>query len=65
MNWYHSHGRAVAGEVPERIAMVKATLVRHCAGAIVRVMSPTDGGARATSEHVQTPDPAFGGCLPD
>jgi EpsI family protein len=68
--WYHSQGQAISGEVPARIAMVKAALARHRTdGAIVRVMSPTYGGARATSErlvaYVQALYPALGNYLPD
>ena len=68
--WYQSQGQVIAGEVPARIAMVKSALVRNRTdGAIVRVMSPTYGSVRETSErlvtYVQTMYPILGDYLPD
>lgn len=68
--WYHSQGRAIAGEVPARIAMVKNALVRNRTdGAIVRVMSPVSGGIQGTTDHlvayVQALYPALGDYLPN
>ena len=68
--WYQSQGQVIAGEVPARIAMVKSALVRNRTdGAIVRVMSPTYGSVRDTSErlvtYVQTMYPILGDYLPD
>jgi EpsI family protein len=68
--WYHAQGQAIAGEVPARIAMVKSALVHNRTdGAIIRVMSPTYGSARETSErlgaYVQAMYPVLGEYLPD
>jgi EpsI family protein len=68
--WYQSQGQVIAGEVPARIAMVKSALVRNRTdGAIVRVMSPTYGSVRETSErlvtYVQAMYPILGDYLPD
>ena len=68
--WYHSQGRAIAGEVPARIAMVKSALIRHRTdAALVRVMSPVHGSARETSDrlvaYVQAMYPLLGDFLPD
>jgi EpsI family protein len=68
--WYQSQGQVIAGEVAARIAMVKSALVRNRTdGAIVRVMSPTYGSVRDTSErlvtYVQTMYPILGDYLPD
>jgi len=68
--WYQSQGQVIAGEVAARIAMVKSALVRNRTdGAIVRVMSPTYGSVRETSErlvtYVQAMYPILGDYLPD
>ena len=68
--WYHSQAQVIAGEVPARIAMVRNALARHRTdGAIVRVMSPTYGGARETSDrlvaYVQAIYPVLADYLPD
>jgi len=68
--WYQSQGQVIAGEVAARIAMVKSALVRNRTdGAIVRVMSPTYGSVRDTSErlvtYVQAMYPILGDYLPD
>ena len=68
--WYQSQGETIAGEVPARIAMVKSALVRNRTdGAIVRVMSPTYGSARETSErlvaYVQAMYPILKDYLPE
>lgn len=68
--WYQSQGHAIAEEVPARIAMVKSALVRNRTdAAIVRVMSPTYGSARETSErlvaYVQAVYPLLVTYLPD
>src|SRR5262249_10343807 len=68
--WYQSQGHVIADEVSARIAMVKSALVRNRTdGAIVRVMSPTYGSARETSErlvaYIQAMYPILGNYLPD
>jgi EpsI family protein len=68
--WYQSQGQVIAGEVPARIAMVKSAMIHNRTdGAIVRVMSPTYGNARETSErlvaYVQAIFPILGDYLPD
>jgi len=68
--WYQSQARAIAGEVPARITMVKNSLVRNRTdGAIVRVMSPVYGSPRETSDrlvaYVQAMYPVLSEYLPD
>jgi EpsI family protein len=68
--WYQSQGQVIAGEVPARIAMVKSAMIHNRTdGAIVRVMSPTYGSTRETSErlvaYVQAIFPILGDYLPD
>lgn len=68
--WYHQQGRAIAGEVPARIEMVKNAILRNRTdGALVRVSSPVYGSAAETSRHlvayIQTLYPILGEYLPD
>ena len=68
--WYHSQGRAIAGEVAARIEMVKSAIVRNRTdGALVRVSRPVYGSVQETSERlvtfVQTMYPILGQFLPE
>ncbi len=68
--WYQSQGRAIAGEVAARIAMVKSAVVRNRTdGAIVRVTSPVYGSVQETSNrlvaYVQALYPVMRDYLPD
>jgi EpsI family protein len=68
--WYQAQGRAIAGEVPARVAMVRSALVRNRTdAAIVRVMSPVYGNVSETSDrlvaYVQAIYPLLGEFLPD
>lgn len=68
--WYHSQGRAVAGEVAARIEMVKGAILRNRTdGALIRVSSPIYGSVSETSDllvrYVQAMYPILGIYLPD
>ena len=69
-HWYHAQGQAIAGEVSARIAMVRNVLVRNRTdGPVVRLISPTYGSDRETSErlvaYVQAMYSILGNDLPD
>lgn len=68
--WYHSQGRAIAGEVAARIELVKNAILRNRTdGALVRVSSPIYGSVPDTSQllvkYVQTLYPVLHEFLPD
>lgn len=68
--WYHSQGRAVAGEVAARIEMVKSAIVRNRTdGALIRVSSQVYGSIPETSErliqYIQVMYPFLSRFLPD
>jgi EpsI family protein len=68
--WYHSHGKAVAGEIPARLELVKSAVLRNRTdGALIRVSSPVLGSVPATSEllvqYVQAMYPFLSQFLPD
>lgn len=68
--WYHSQGRATAGEVAARIEMVKSAIARNRTdGALIRVSSPIYDSVPATSERlvkfIQAMYPVLGQFLPD
>jgi EpsI family protein len=68
--WYQSQGRAVAGEIAAKVAMVKNSIVRHRTdGALVRVSSPVYGSVQDTSarlvRYIQAMYPFLGDYLPD
>lgn len=67
--WYQQQGRAIAGEVPARIEMVRSSIVRNRTdGALVRVSMPVSGGVEETTaqlvQYVQTLYPVLGQYLP-
>lgn len=68
--WYQSQGRAIAGEVAAKIAMVKSSMMRHRTdGALVRVSSPVYGSVQDTSDrlvsYIQAMYPLLREYLPD
>ena len=68
--WYQSQGRAIAGEMAARVAMVKNSIVRHRTdGALVRVSSPVYGSVQDTSDrlvrYIQAMYPLLGDYLPE
>ena len=68
--WYHSQGRAVAGEVAARVELVKNSILRNRTdGALIRITSPIDGSVTETSErlvaYVQAMNPILTEYLPD
>ena len=68
--WYQSQGKAIAGELPARLEMIKNSIVRHRTdGALVRVSSPVYGGVQQTSDrlvkYIQAMYPLLGEYLPD
>jgi EpsI family protein len=68
--WYHSQGRAIAGEVAARVEMVKSAILRNRTdGALVRLSSPVYGSVAETSDrlvrYVQTMYPVLHGYLPN
>jgi EpsI family protein len=68
--WYYAQGQAIAGEIPARIAMIRSAFVRNRSdGAILRIISPTYGSTRETSErliaYVQALYQVLGDYLPD
>jgi len=68
--WYQQHGRAIAGEAPARIEMVKSAVVRNRTdGALVRVSMPVYGSVPETSallvQYVQAIYPVLGEYLPN
>lgn len=51
--WYQLQGRAIAGEVAARMALVKGAILRGQTNeALVRVMSPVHGSVRETSDRL-------------
>jgi len=68
--WYHSQGRAVAGEVAARVELVRNSILRNRTdGALVRITSPIYGSVSETSErlvsYVQAMYPILTEYLPD
>jgi EpsI family protein len=68
--WYHSQGRAIAGEVAARIQMVKNSILRNRTdGALVRVSSPVVRSIAETEaslvKYVQALYPMLGEHLPN
>jgi len=68
--WYQSQGKAIAGEFPARVEMIKNSIVRHRTdGALVRIMSPVSGSTQETSDrlvrYIQAMYPMLGAYLPD
>jgi len=68
--WYHSQGRAVAGELAARVELVKNSILRNRTdGALVRITSPIYGSVTETSErlvsYVQAMYPILTEYLPD
>lgn len=68
--WYHSQGKAMAGEVAARIEMVKSAIVRNRTdSAIIRLSSPVYESVPETSarlvQYIQTMYPVLGRFLPD
>jgi len=68
--WYQSQGKAIAGELAARGAMLKNSIVRHRTdGALVRISSPVYGNVQQTSEalvrYIQAMYPLLGEYLPD
>jgi EpsI family protein len=68
--WYQSQGKAIAGELAARMAMIKNSMVRHRTdGALVRVSSPVYGDVPQTSDrlvrYIQAMYPVLGEYLPD
>ena len=68
--WYQSQGRAIAGELPARLEMIKNSIVRHRTdGALVRVSSRVYGDVQQTSDrlvrYIQAMYPVLGEYLPD
>lgn len=68
--WYHSQGKAIAGETAAKIEMVKDAILRNRTdGALVRISSPVYGSVAETSRHlttyIQTIYPVLGEYLPD
>jgi EpsI family protein len=68
--WYHSQGRAIAGEVAAKIQMVKNGILRNRTdGALVRVSSPIYGSVPETTEtlvkYIQALYPLLADYLPD
>jgi EpsI family protein len=68
--WYQSQGKAIAGELPARVEMIKNSIVRHRTdGALVRIMSPVYGSVQETSDrlvrYIQAMYSILGDYLPD
>ena len=68
--WYQYQGKAIAGELAARIAMLKNSIQRHRTdGALVRISSPVYGSVRDTSDrlekYIQAMYPVLGEYLPD
>jgi EpsI family protein len=68
--WYHSQGRAIAGELAAKIGLVKnAILHSRTDGALIRISSPVHRSTRDSSEmlvrYVQVMYPILEGYLPD
>ena len=68
--WYQAQGKAIAGELAARVAMIKNSMVRHRTdGALVRVSSPVYGSVQDTSDrlvrYIQAMYPILGEYLPD
>jgi EpsI family protein len=68
--WYQSQGKAIAGELPAKLEMIKNSMVRHRTdGALVRVSSPVYGSVQDTSDrlvrYIQAMYPVLGEYLPD
>jgi len=68
--WYQSQGKAIAGELPARVEMIKNSIVRHRTdGALVRISSPVYGSLEETSnllvKYIQAVYPILGEYLPD
>jgi EpsI family protein len=70
MYWYHSQGRAVAGEAAARVELVKNAITRNRTdGALVRLSSPIYGSVQETSDmladYVRAMYPVLNAYLPD
>jgi len=68
--WYHSQGKAIAGEVAARVEMVKNAIFRNRTdGALIRVSSPVYGSVPETTEqlikYIQAMYPSLSQFLPD
>jgi len=68
--WYHSQGKAIAGEMAARFAMVRSSILRRRTdGALVRVSSPVRDSVSETSErltqYIQALYPILGEFLPE
>lgn len=67
--WFHSQGKAIAGELETRLELVKSSIIhRRTDGALVRVSSPVYTSAQEAAErlaaYVQALYPALGEFLP-
>ena len=68
--WYQAQGRAIAGEVGAKVAMVQSAILRNRTdGALVRVSSPIYKSLGETSDlltaYIQTMHPLLSQYLPD
>jgi len=68
--WYQSQGKAIAGELAARVAMLKNSILRHRTdGALIRISSPVYGNMQQTSDrlvqYIQVMYPMLSAFLPD